>query len=230
MPGIILDVRFGDVNGDRIPDRVYLTGHRPDPQSPFVDRITLMIQDGRTMGTYPIPLRTNAGYNPTLFLGDFTGDGVMDIQVSIDSGGSGALTFEYIYSFLNNRPRLLFDDEQFNQFFQYDVNYRDMYKVDVVSKSLQKTFTIDIRYKGPEYLAEIYNPDGTLKAPIEGFVVGISGLYPVDFDRNGVYELLAFQGIAGRYNADRIGYVLTALKWDGSRFAVMNQWVAIFGG
>lgn len=27
-------------------------------------------------------------------------------------------------------------------------------------------------------------------------------IYPVDFDSNKVYELLAYQKIAGRYNAD----------------------------
>ncbi|MBM7867588.1 VCBS repeat-containing protein [Heliobacterium gestii] len=223
--------QYGDVNGDRIADRVYLEWNKPYPDSAFVDQVTLVVQDGRTLATYRIPLPgAAAGYNPTLFLGDFTGDGVMDIQVSIDTGGSGGTTYEYVYSFLNNQARLLFDSEVFNEHFRYQVNFRDNYKVDVVSENLQKTYTIDISDKGAEYLAEIYNPDGTLKKPIEGFVVAISGLYPVDFDRNGVYELLAFQGIAGRYNADRLGYVLTALKWDGRRFGVFNQWVAIFGG
>jgi len=36
-------------------------------------------------------------------------------------------------------------------------------------------------------------------------------LYPVDFDGNQVYELLAYQKIAGRYNADALGYVLNTL-------------------
>ncbi len=64
---------------------------------------------------------------------------------------------------------------------------------------------------------------------IEGFVNPISGLYPVDFDSNGVYELLAYQKIAGRYNADAIGYVQNSLKWNNGIFTLYNQNVAIFG-
>ncbi|WP_427339433.1 hypothetical protein [Caloranaerobacter sp. DY30410] len=40
-------------------------------KSPFVDNITLLIQDGRTNICYKIIPKENAGYNPTIFLGDF---------------------------------------------------------------------------------------------------------------------------------------------------------------
>ena len=51
----------------------------------------------------------------------------------------------------------------------------------------------------------------------------------MDFDSNNVYELLAYQKIAGRYNADSLGYILNTLKWQGNRFVLDNQNVAIFG-
>lgn len=35
---------------------------------------------------------------------------------------------------------------------------------------------------------------------IEGWVNPLSGLYPIDFDRDGTYELEAHQTIAGRYS------------------------------
>ncbi|UZM99527.1 hypothetical protein OL548_04500 [Lysinibacillus sp. MHQ-1] len=100
-----------------------------------------------------------------------------------------------------------------------------MFKV----RHLQKKYIIDLHYKGPEYLAEIYHPDGTLKQPIEGWVDPISGLYPVDYDRDGTYEILAYQEIAGRYHADGLGYVENILKWDGHEFVVDRQTVSIFG-
>lgn len=43
------------------------------------------------------------------------------------------------------------------------------------------------------------------------------------------FELLAYQKIAGRYNADSLGYVLNTLAWSGNRFGLKNQYVAIFG-
>ncbi|MBM7706357.1 hypothetical protein JOD03_001260 [Chryseomicrobium aureum] len=88
---------------------------------------------------------------------------------------------------------------------------------------------IDISARGSEYLDEIYYENGKLKSPITGFVNPLSGLYPVDFDYNQQFELLAYQKIAGRYNADSLGYVLNTLAWSGNRFGLQNQYVAIFG-
>ncbi|RXM75245.1 VCBS repeat-containing protein [Clostridium tetani] len=218
----------GDVNGDRIFDNVYLTGTKTS-SSPFIQNITLVIQDGRTGRFISIPLNQNSGYGPRLFLGDFTGDGVKDILIGIDSGGSGAITYDYIYSFINNVPRLLFDFNVYNEEYKYDVNFKDNYKVEVISEKNNKKYIIDISSRDADYLNEIYDENGKLKNPIEGFVNPLSGLYPVDFDSDGVYELLAYQKIVGRYNADALGYILNTLKWKNNEFDLNNQNVAIFG-
>jgi hypothetical protein len=218
----------GDVTGDKIPDNVYLTGTKT-PDSPFIQNITLVVQDGRTGAYKSVDLSENAGYNPTLFLGDFTGNGVDDILIRIDSGGSGAFTYDYIYSFVNNNPQMIFDFNVYNEQFQYEVNFQNNYKVKVVSKINNLTYLIDISLRDPEYLSEIYDANGKLKNPIEGFVNPVSGLYPVDFDSNGVYELTAYQKIAGRYNADALGYVVNTLAWKENRFNLQNQNVVISG-
>lgn len=224
--GIVSFAR-GDVNGDIVPDNVYLTGVRT-PDSPFTQNITLVIQDGRTGKFTSVPLSENAGYKPRLFLGEFTGDGTADILISIDSGGSGAIMYHYIYSFVENVPQLLFDFSFYNQEYKYEVTYLDNYRVEVVSNKNGKKYIIDISNRSEEYLREIYDENGKLKKPINGFVNPLSGLYPVDFDSDNVYELLAYQKIAGRYNADSLGYVLNTLKWNGSMFILDNQYVAIF--
>lgn len=225
-PNIVSFAR-GDINGDRIPDNVYLTGIKT-PDSPFTQNITLVIQDGRTGRFVWIPLSENAGYNPRLFLGEFTGDGISDILISIDSGGSGAIMYHYIYSFVNNTPKLLFDFNAYNEEYKYEVTYKNNYRVEVVSINNERKYIIDISNKGAEYLNEIYDANGKLKSPISGFVNSLSGLYPVDFDSNDVYELLAYQKIAGRYNADSLGYVLNTLSWKDDQFILANQYVAIF--
>ena len=229
---VVVSSACGDVNGDKLPDHVYLTAVKSDdPASAFVTQITLHIQDGATERVYDIPLNEdgNAGYNPTLFLGDFTGDGVQDILITIDSGGSGAFTYDYIYSFLNHQARLLFDYNQYNEQNTYTVTYMDQYKVKVESAATGQTYLIDISGRGSEYLSQIYNADGTLKEPIQGWADGVSGFYPVDIDRNGVYEVRAYQQLSGLYHADSLGYVVNTLQWDGSKFGILQQWVAIFG-
>ena len=218
----------GDVNGDRIADNVYLTGIKT-PDSPFTQNITLVIQDGRTGLSTSIPLKENVGYGPSLFLGDFTGDGVSDILIGIATGGSGGIMYYYIYSYNNNIVRLMFDFNVYNEQFKYTVTYKDNYVVEVISLKNNAKYLINITYKGAEYLNEIYDENGKLKSPIEGFVDPLSGLYPVDFDSNKVYELLGFQQISGRYHADSLGYVQNILQWENNTFVLYNQFVAIFG-
>jgi len=219
----------GDVTGDGIPDDVFLTGTRSQ-ESPFIQNITLVVRDGRTGMFQSVQLPgENSGYNPILYLFEFTGDGVYDILISITSGGSGGIIYYYIYSFANNMPRVLFNYKTYNQEYDYEVTYRDGYKVLVTSKNNNAKYILDLSYKGTEYLNEIYYPNGRLKNPISGFVNPLSGLYPVDFDADRVYELLAFQRIAGRYNADSLGFIQNILKWNGSRFVLERQYVAIFG-
>ncbi|MDT8718763.1 VCBS repeat-containing protein [Clostridium sp. 19966] len=223
----IMSFASGDVNGDKIPENVYLTGVR-GPDSPFIQNITLVIQDVRTGRFTNIPISENAGYDPKVFLGHFTEYDSEDIMISINSGGSGAIMYHYIYSFLNNNPQLLFDFNVYNKEYNYEVNYMDGYKVQVLSKINHQKYIIDISTRGSDYLNAIYEPNGKLKKPISGFVNPLSGLYPVDFDSNGIYELLAYQKIAGLYDADSLGYVLNTLGWDGKNFALTNQQVAIF--
>ena len=227
-PPNVVSFARGDVTGDRVPDNVYLTGIMT-PASPFIQNITLLVQDGRSGELTSVPLRENAGYNPTVFLGDFTGNGVDDIFISIATGGSGGIMYHYIYSFVDNTAQLLFDFNVYNEQYQYEVTYQDYYKVEVVSMINNKKYIIDISTKGTEYLNEIYDENGKLKSPITGFVNPLSGLYPVDFDSNKRYELLAYQKIAGRYNADSLGFVLNTLAWLDNRFVLQNQYVAILG-
>lgn len=219
----------GDVNGDGVADFVYLTGVKT-ADSPYIQNITLVVRDGRTGMVQQTAPKTNAGYNPTLFLGDFTGNGVNDILIGMNSGGSGGMMYYYIYSDMHNRLQMLFDYEAFNEMYQYDVQYLDYFRVAVTNKTNHIRYIIDITYKGENYLRAIYDENGKLKKPITGFVNPIGGLYPIDFDGNGVYELFIFQRIAGQYNADGLGYVQTTLKWNGQQFVFEDQFVAVYGG
>ncbi|WP_176223895.1 VCBS repeat-containing protein [Thalassobacillus devorans] len=218
----------GDVNGDGVPDIVYVTGYRESDVS-IIQNMALGIRDGATGVSVSIPLKENIGYDPMLFLGDFTGDGINDILINIPTGGSGGTTNNYIYSFINNEARLLFDSDAFNQTYTYDVTYKDDYKVEVWSKRNNKRYIIDLSQRDPEYLNELYDTNGKLKEPVSGWVDPISGLYPIDFEFDNIYDLIAYQQIAGTFHADGLGTIQNRLKWNGYMFVLDYQDLSIYG-
>ena len=57
----------------------------------------------------------------------------------------------------------------------------------------------------------------------------LSALLSVDPDGDGIYDLLGFQRITGLYNADGLGDFMNQLSWRPGAFALVNQWVGIFG-
>lgn len=227
---VLIDMKQGDVTGDGIIDNVYLYGNKPEGTGIFADNITLVIQDGRSNQITTVNLQNNAGYNARLFLGDFSKDNILDILVSIDSGGSGGYGIFYIYSFRNNIPRQMFDVEKYNQDYKFNVNYEDLYKVSVGSPPLDVLFTIDISNKGYDYLSQYYYENGKLKQPIKGEALALGALYPIVTNEKSMsYDLLAFQRIIGTSNSDTLGYVENLLTWNGTQFTSSRLSTAILG-
>jgi hypothetical protein len=227
----LLDMKEGDVSGDGVPDKVYLYGSKfEDAKSSFVDNISIVIEDVITGETFTITPEFNAGYNPGLFLGDFTADGVDDIKLSIDSGGSGGYGYFYIYSFINNNLKEIFNFDQYNSLYQYILDFSDFYKVQVYNVNHDKLFVLDVSYKGYDYLSGYYDENGMLIIPIQGDVLAISALMPfIQNEEVNAYELLAYQRIIGPINSDTLGNIVNVLSWDGKEF-VSTRMSAVIPG
>ena len=214
----ILDKKMGDVNGDKIPDTVYLVGEKGE--NPFFENIKIIIQDGRTKQRYIIPLypKYNMAYSPWLFLGNFTNSNVNEIMVNLPVGGSGALTYYYVISFVNNNAKYILGPEEFmalTQTLEIEVIYMDNYKVLVKSEKLDQSYTLDISNRKEVYEGTVYNKDGKLIKPLEGFVIYQPHLYPIKFDGSQPYKLMTEQDIAGTSHADQLGYIVTYWKYAG---------------
>ncbi|MTV48284.1 VCBS repeat-containing protein [Heliobacillus mobilis] len=226
-PQTMIVKKWADVNGDHIADLVSLVGTSAGDRSGAFSKITLVIEDGLTKATYKYPLPFKNGYTPMLFLGDFNKDLISDILVNISTGGSGGLFWNALYSFRYNQLTSLFDIEKFNQGLQLQVIYREDYRVVVASSDRTQTVTLDVSNR-KEYYTDIYSPNGKLRKPVNGQVLPLEIINPIDLNRDGTFSLLANQRIIGIANADTLGYVQSTWDWYGTSFRLRNYSVVLY--
>lgn len=220
----MLDKQTGDVNGDTIPDIVYLVGEKGD--GPYYENIKVIVQDGRTMQQYVIPLNPQYSMSdsPWLFLGSFTNSNTVEIMVNLPVAGSGVPTYCYIISFLNNNAEYILGPEQFMELtksLEIEVIYMDNYRVLANSKKLDQSYILDISSRREVYEGTVYDKDGKLIKPLEGFVIYLPHLHPVKNDGSMPYKLEALQDIAGTAHYDQLGYIVTYWKYDEYN----NSWI-----
>ncbi len=215
-----------DLNGDRVPECVTLSGERRQESAAYT-ALRLTVQDGVTCRQQELPIPEDAGYQPRLWFGPLTAPGATDVLLSIDSGGSGGIGYFFVYSHRQEQFELIFSSDAYQP--RYAVAYQDGCRVRAESLENGMTYLIDLSDRPRPYLDPLYRADCTLIAPQAGDVNPLSALLPVDPDGDGVYDLLAFQRVTGLYNADGLGSFINQLAWNGERFALTNQWLGIFG-
>jgi hypothetical protein len=135
-------------------------------------------------------------------------------------------TVYYTVSFLNNQPIFILTPDIYPENYDmlskeldFSVIYRDFYKVDVTSPKLNQTITLDVSSRKQEYEGVIYNKDGTLIKPFNGFVTYSPFLYPFKSNGNEPLRLMAMDDIAGTSHVDSLGELVYSFKYDTPRQA-----------
>ena len=163
----------------------------------------------------------DSGYEPSLVLADFTGDGLNDVYYNIQSGGSGAFSYSCIYDFSGPQPEIIFDSDEIEN--EYTAQYQDGYKVKVTNG--ERIFYIDISGRSGEYLDGLYS-DGKLIRPVAADVSAVNTAAPV-YIRSGTFDLSVMRRITGLYNADLLGYVQEFYKYENGEFTVYFSAVCV---
>ena len=215
----IIDQQIGDVNGDHVPDIVYLVGEKKE--NFFYENIKVIVQDGRTRRRYTISLdnKYSIAYTPWLFLGSFINLTVNEIMISMPVGGSGALTYYYVISFFNNKADVILSPESFMGLIsnlKIEIEYMDDYKVLVKSIKLNQSYILDISDRKAYYEGTLYDKNGKLMRQQEGFLIDLPHLSPIRMDGSETYKLQAQDAIAGTAHADRLGFTITYWRYDTS--------------
>ncbi|MGH4123920.1 MAG: hypothetical protein ACREV6_13420 [Clostridium sp.] len=197
-----------DVNGNGIKEFISLTGISDlNLSGLYVDNICLEVYDSKTNKVKEIPVsKNNSGYTPTLFAGDLNNDKAYELLVTIPSGGSGGMQAYSLISLKDNKVTNLLDQEKFNYGLEYDVQFKDGFKVDVNVKESNKTYSLDISSMKDVYIEfNLYNKEGKLMQNTSGMRNPLSDVEIKAV--NGKYQLISSQRVIGTSNAETLGYV-----------------------
>lgn len=157
----------------------------------------------------------NSGYMPSMFFADFTGSECDQIFFSMDSGGSGGYSYNYIYDVRGGENKIIFDGSQLPS---YSAEYKDGYKVEIKNYSNEKSYIADISSRGKDYLDGIYGENGELRERQYANVWYVSTVFPYYNPTMRKYQLMSFQRVTGLYNADVIGNMVNLLDYRDGNF------------
>lgn len=221
----VLGSQIEDVTGDGIKDSIILIGTKEGGrESSYVKNINIVVKDGKSL-LYSkfMPGQIDSGYEPKFQFGDFNGDKVPDIFISIATGGSGGMSLYSIVGIKDGNVSPLFNQVEFSQGLSFDIKYKDKFKIEVLNKETGKKFKLDVSERKAEYIdLKVYNKKGKLTSPVMGYSNPVSMLQPVKKDDGGTLELHSVQRLTGIANADTIGYATAVWAYDGKKFVLKD--------
>jgi len=230
VPNPQLDPKYGmliqteddiDLTGDGYPDLVMLFGTKRDTSSPYYDKLNVVVQREGTQEVLSIPL-PYGGYSPIMKFCDLNGDGVADILVTADTGGSGGYSEQSIVTLRDGKPALM----PVPKLVQASGEFVDGFKVRIKVEETERTYTLDRGRMRKEYEeAGIYNKQGKVIKREQPTIGAFGVMEPVHPGvGGGPCSLVGLQRISGIYNADTIGYLISLWKWNPS----MDKWTLTF--
>ncbi len=218
----VIATEAADVTGDGVKDSITLVGTSPDDNSAFQNSISLRIFDASTNKMIEADLKDFGGYEPKIFLGDFTGDKVKDIMISAPTGGSGGIIDNRIVTVKDGKAQLIFGEDD-NAGLALSGKFADGFKANLKVEQLNKDFTVDLSaFKDGYVEGGTYDASGKLKVDVEPWADGFSLLEPVEYTGDGTYYLRGIQSISGVAHVNRISNMESLWKYSDGKWVPCN--------
>ncbi len=160
-------------------------------KSQFKENISIKVKTGDE--EIRIVPTVNYGYEPSVFLGDFIGNGLNQIFYWVNSGGSGAYSSSQVISLQNGKQITIYDSENFKN--TAKVELRDNL---VQIKYLNNNYYLDASFADLSENKNVYISDVTTVMPVYN-----GGL--------GKYQIMQFQKVYIDYTANNIGYLTSII-------------------
>ena len=220
----VLQILNSDLNKDKKSERIYLVGNKVDQNSLYYDQITYVIKDGKTGKTLVHVLKDSenlnlSGYLPQVSITDLNIDGQNDLLLNAPTGGSGGY-ISYDLSTMKNGKLVSFLTDKDMKGLDISGKFLDNYKAELTSKTLNKTWTLDLSSSKAVYEGMIYNKEGKhigTDAPYAGMITNFE---IVDF--YGKKMLKGYQEIKGSCEADTLATLALYMVYEKNEWHIVS--------
>ncbi|MBP2239883.1 hypothetical protein J2Z40_000436 [Cytobacillus eiseniae] len=206
-----------DVTGDKKEDTIIIKGlpYEEGETHSFLKEIQLQINASNGK-VYTIAL--DGGYSPKIKFLDLNHDGIKDMFVSSDTGGSGGITNHYLYTLKDfNLTDLTVPDA-----LVINGQFQNGYKASITIQETGESVTFDLRNRGKEYEKSGLYINGKLSEPTELMVDPFAVLKPKLVTDDKMYGLIGYQAISGAYHADRIAIVKSIWLYENGKWVLKD--------
>ncbi|WP_255993265.1 hypothetical protein [Clostridium perfringens] len=218
---IILDSKLGNVISKDGRDKVILLGSYYQSGSNFVENIEIVINSENDKKS--IVTKVNyTGYNLELFLGDFDKDGLDEIMLRGDYGGSGGYEIASVYKYKNGSLEEIFSPEIFENKYTFKAKYLPRNLVEVISPQLEEKFIFHMNNKPKTYLDMIYEENGEVRKGVTPVISSINEAFPIKTVYSKENYLFIRQRVVGVSNADTIGYIESFISLEDDNITILN--------
>ena len=209
-----INVEHMDVTGDKKPDTLILSGEKYEDDSEFYRALYLDVQTSNGP-TYHIPLQE--GYGPIIDYVDLNNDKVLDVFITIDSGGSGGIQYYHGFSFKKGEMKDLGTPPTPTIYGQF----LNGYKAEIKVENNKNSVIIDLENKKNEYNKLGLYMNGRLSEPTELMVDEYSDMKIRKNNKNKTI-LIGTQLVSGAYHADGIAIVESTWVWMRNKWSLVK--------
>lgn len=216
---ITISKKAADITGDGMNDTIYLKALPYQDKHSFLKKIFIEIHASNNKN-YKIPLES--GISPSLKLVDLNHDGIQDLFVSTQTGGSEGISSNYVYTVKN----FIISDLKVPEPLEIESRFENGYKAQIKVNETNKTylFSLNDRKSYYEKLGLYYK--GKLNEPTELNVNPYSLMQPTLY-KGDEMGIKAVQRITGAANADTIAYVESFWYYMDGKWKLNNVTVFV---
>ncbi len=223
----IIEIKEGSIVSENSRDIVMLSGKYPHKDSKYVEELTIVIkseEDGEC--TFNIDV---SGYNFKMIIGKFQEGHIDQILICGDTGGSNGYKIVLLYCYDNGDLIEVFDGEKYCDKYKLALKYLENYKIEVVCRSLEKRYILDIKNIDRAAVRKIYDCDGkivTNSDPKISYIKEVNVIH--SFEKEELYIQLK-EEITAIKSEYTLGHMMTKIGFKENDEKILEQCICSRG-